>query len=244
MLEVNQVTGGYFNLPVLKDISFSVQNHEIVGLIGLNGAGKSTTIKEIIGFLHPYKGEILLDGQKLQDDAVAYRKKIGYIPETPMLYDELTLREHLEIVAMAYEKNLDQALERLAPYLKRFRLNQKLDWLPAEFSKGMKQKVMILCAILVDPDLYIVDEPFLGLDPLAIEDLLQFLLEERKKGKGVLMSTHVLDTAERVCDRYILLHQGQVLAEGSLADIQEQFQMPDQSLHDIYLRVTQEDQHA
>ncbi|MBF0698664.1 ABC transporter ATP-binding protein [Streptococcus danieliae] len=241
MLEVSQVTGGYFNLPVLKEISFSVQHHEIVGLIGLNGAGKSTTIKEIIGFLQPYAGIIRLDGQELQTDPVAYRKKIGYIPETPMLYEELTLREHFEIVAMAYEKDLDQSLERLAPYLKRFRLDQKLDWLPAEFSKGMKQKVMILCAILVDPDLYIVDEPFLGLDPLAIEDLLQFLLEERKKGKGILMSTHVLDTAERVCDRYILLHQGQVLAEGSLAAIQEQFQMPDQSLHDIYLRVTQED---
>ena len=103
MLEIKGLTGGYVNIPVLKDISFTVGNGELVGLIGLNGAGKSTTINEIIGLLTPYKGEILIDGAKLQDSPTAYRKKIGFIPETPSLYEELTLREHIETVAMAYD---------------------------------------------------------------------------------------------------------------------------------------------
>ncbi|HFI0238915.1 TPA: ABC transporter ATP-binding protein [Streptococcus suis] len=240
MLEVKNVTGGYVNIPVLKDVSFSVKDGELVGLIGLNGAGKSTTIKEIIGLLTPYQGQILIDGQSLLQNAEVYRKKIGFIPETPSLYEELTLKEHLEIVAMAYGLSWEETWGRTEKLLKLFRLNEKLDWYPVNFSKGMKQKVMIICAFMVEPSLLIVDEPFLGLDPVAIVDLITLLEAEKSKGTSILMSTHVLDSAEKMCDSFVILHQGQVRASGNLADLQAQFGMEGASLNDIYLALTHE----
>lgn len=240
MLEIKELTGGYVNIPVLKDVSFEVGNGQLVGLIGLNGAGKSTTINEIIGLLTPYKGQIQIDGLELRTNPSDYRKKIGFIPETPSLYEELTLREHIETVAMAYDIEQETAFKRVDKLLEMFRLKEKLDWFPVHFSKGMKQKVMIICAFVVDPSLFIVDEPFLGLDPVAIADLIQLLDEEKKKGKSILMSTHVLDSAEKMCDSFVILHKGQVRAKGSLTELRIQFQMPDASLNDIYLALTEE----
>ncbi|QCK66333.1 ABC transporter ATP-binding protein [Streptococcus pyogenes] len=241
MLNIKNLTGGYHNIPVLNDVSFSVDNGELVGLIGLNGAGKSTTINEIIGFLKPYQGSISIDGLTLAENAVAYRQKIGFIPETPSLYEELTLSEHINTVAMAYDIDLEVAQKRAQPFLEMFRLTDKLEWFPVNFSKGMKQKVMIICAFVIDPSLFILDEPFLGLDPLAISDLIQTLEVEKAKGKSILMSTHVLDSAERMCDRFVILHHGQVRAQGTLADLQEAFNDRSASLNDIYLALTKED---
>ena len=242
MLEIKNLTGGYVHVPVLKDVSFTVESGKLVGLIGLNGAGKSTTINEIIGLLTPYSGEINIDGLTLRANPREYRQQIGYIPETPTLYEELTLREHIETVAMAYGIEQEQAFERVEPLLKMFRLDQKLDWFPVHFSKGMKQKVMIICAFVVDPSLFIVDEPFLGLDPLAISDLIQLLDEEKKKGKSILMSTHVLDSAEKMCDSFVILHKGQVRAKGDLPQLRQAFDMPEASLNDIYLALTKEEE--
>ena len=242
MLEIKNLTGGYVHVPVLKDVSFTVESGKLVGLIGLNGAGKSTTINEIIGLLTPYSGEINIDGLTLRANPREYRQQIGYIPETPSLYEELTLREHIETIAMAYGIEQEQAFERVEPLLKMFRLDQKLDWFPVHFSKGMKQKVMIICAFVVDPSLFIVDEPFLGLDPLAISDLIQLLDEEKKKGKSILMSTHVLDSAEKMCDSFVILHKGQVRAKGDLPQLRQAFDMPEASLNDIYLALTKEEE--
>ena len=242
MLEIKNLTGGYVHVPVLKNVSFTVESGKLVGLIGLNGAGKSTTINEIIGLLTPYSGEINIDGLTLRANPREYRQQIGYIPETPSLYEELTLREHIETVAMAYGIEQEQAFERVEPLLKMFRLDQKLDWFPVHFSKGMKQKVMIICAFVVDPSLFIVDEPFLGLDPLAISDLIQLLDEEKKKGKSILMSTHVLDSAEKMCDSFVILHKGQVRAKGDLPQLRQAFDMSEASLNDIYLALTKEEE--
>ncbi len=238
MLEIKNLTGGYVHVPVLKDVSFTVESGQLVGLIGLNGAGKSTTINEIIGLLTPYSGSININGLTLQEDATSYRKQIGYIPETPSLYEELTLREHIETVAMAYGIEQKVAFERVESLLKMFRLDQKLDWFPVHFSKGMKQKVMIICAFIVNPSLLIVDEPFLGLDPLAISDLIELLAEEKAKGKAILMSTHVLDSAEKMCDRFVILHHGQVLAQGTLEELRQTFGNDSASLNDIYMQLT------
>ena len=161
-LKVTQLTGGYTRTPVIKDISFDVGDGEIVGLIGLNGAGKSTTIKHIMGLMEPFSGEIEVDGLTLKEDPVSYRKKISFIPETPMIYKSLTLKEHLEITAMAYDIPFETVLERATPLLKLFRLEERLDWFPQDFSKGMKQKVMITTALIIDPDLMVIDEPFVG----------------------------------------------------------------------------------
>lgn len=240
MLKIENVTGGYIDIPVLKNISFEVGDGELIGLIGLNGAGKSTTINEIIGLLTPYQGQILIDGLTLAQNQAEYRKKIGFIPETPSLYEELTLREHLETVAMAYDLNYDEAMARATELLELFRLSDKLEWFPINFSKGMKQKVMIICAFMVNPSLFIVDEPFLGLDPLAISDLTELLAQEKAKGKAILMSTHVLDAAEKMCDRFVILHQGQIRATGTLAELREAFGDETATLNDIYMSLTKE----
>lgn len=240
MLKIENVTGGYINIPVLKNISFEVGDGELIGLIGLNGAGKSTTINEIIGLLTPYQGQISIDGLTLAQDQAEYRKKIGFIPEMPSLYEELTLREHLETVAMAYDLNYDEAMARATELLELFRLSDKLEWFPINFSKGMKQKVMIICAFMINPSLFIVDEPFLGLDPLAISDLTELLAQEKAKGKAILMSTHVLDAAEKMCDRFVILHQGQIRATGTLAELREAFGDETATLNAIYMSLTKE----
>lgn len=239
-LKIEQVTGGYGHIPVLKDISFDVNNGEMVGLIGLNGAGKSTTIKNVIGLLTPQKGKITIDGLGLKTQPEEYRKKIGYIPETPSLYEELTLKEHIEVTAMAYDIPIDVAFQRAEKLLKTFRLENKLEWFPANFSKGMKQKVMVLCAFLIEPSLYIIDEPFLGLDPLAIHALLELMDEMRREGAAILMSTHILATAEKYCNRFVVLHNGEVRAQGTMAELRQEFQLPDSSLDEIYVALTKE----
>ncbi|MGY3750795.1 ABC transporter ATP-binding protein [Vagococcus acidifermentans] len=240
-LKVEHLTGGYGHVPVLKDISFEVKPGELVGLIGLNGAGKSTTIKHIIGLLSAQKGHISLDGETLKSHPESYRKKIGYIPETPALYEELTLQEHIDVTAMAYGIPAATAQKRAERLLKTFRLDNKLEWFPANFSKGMKQKVMVLCAFLVEPSLYIIDEPFLGLDPLAINALLELIGQTRQAGAATLMSTHILSTAEKYCDRFIVLHEGRVRAAGTIAELREEFHLPDSSLDDIYVALTAEE---
>ena len=237
-LKINNVTGGYFGNPVLEDVSFEIADGELVGLIGLNGAGKSTTIQEIMGLLTPYSGQIELDGITLQEDLEGYRKKIGFIPETPSLYEELTLREHIELTALAYGVLVEEAMPRAEELLKTFRLEDKLDWFPVNFSKGMKQKVMIICAFLTDPSLYIIDEPFLGLDPLAIQDLITLMLSMRDAGASILMSTHILSTAEKFCDKFVILHEGKVLIAGTMEDLRAKFGKEDASLDEIYLELT------
>ncbi|MGL9747008.1 ABC transporter ATP-binding protein [Enterococcus sp. DIV0170] len=243
-LAIQHVTGGYGHLPVLKDINFEVQNGEMIGLIGLNGAGKSTTIKNIIGLLTPQKGTITVDNLTLQQDPENYRKKIGYIPETPSLYEELTLREHIEVTAMAYGIPKEEAMQRAETLLKTFRLENRLEWFPVNFSKGMKQKVMVLCAFLIQPSLYIIDEPFLGLDPLAINALLELMVTMKEQGAAILMSTHILATAEKYCDRFVVLHEGEVRAQGTLQELQTEFELPGSSLDEIYIALTKEKEHA
>ncbi len=240
VLELQSVTGGYTRKPVIHDLSFTIEPGELVGLIGLNGAGKSTTIKHIIGIMTPQKGEILLNGVSIKDNMDQYRSSFSYIPETPVLYDELTLKEHLELTAMAYGIELETMEERVAPLLKEFRMEKRLNWFPSHFSKGMRQKVMIMCAFLVNPSLYIIDEPFLGLDPLAIQSLLEQMDEKKKEGASILMSTHVLATAEKHCDKILLLHNGRLRAFGTMDDLRQTFNMPNATLDDLYIAMTKE----
>lgn len=244
VLQLKNVTGGYTRKPVIKEVSFSIGEGELVGLIGLNGAGKSTTIKHIIGTLLLDAGEVALQGVTLQQNMEKYRSSFSYIPETPVLYDELTLEEHLALTGMAY--GLDEATvkTRSEKLLKEFRMERRLKWFPSHFSKGMRQKVMIMCAFLVEPALYIIDEPFVGLDPLGIQSLLDQMDAKKQEGASILMSTHILSTAERYCDRIILLHEGRVRAQGTMADLRKAFAMPDATLDDLYIAMTKEQDHA
>ena len=183
----------------------------------------------------------------LKEDLDKYRSSFSYIPETPVLYEELTLKEHLELTAMAYGLDEKTLKERSEGLLKEFRMEKRLNWFPSHFSKGMRQKVMIMCAFLVNPSLYIIDEPFVGLDPLGIQSLLDQMDAKKRDGASILMSTHILSTAEKHCDRIILLHEGRVRAQGTMDDLRKAFHMPTATLDDLYIAMTKEqdnEQHA
>jgi|SRR5690625_1405819 len=241
LLQIEHVIGGYTNKNVLQNISFTVHKNEIVGLIGLNGAGKSTTIKHVIGLMQPKTGSIKINGHTFKDNEEDYRKQLAYIPEQPILYDELTLHEHLRLTAMAYDIAEEDFEQRLPHLLKAFRMERHLHWFPVHFSKGMRQKVMIMCAFLIEPALYIVDEPFVGLDPLGIQAYLEWIEKMKRNGAGVLMSTHILATAQQYCDRFVIIHEGEIRAHGTLAELQADFSMPGASLDDIYIQLTKEE---
>jgi len=199
--------------PVIRDISFGVEAGEMVGLIGPNGAGKSTTIKSILGLLRHVDGSIVLGGTN---------KRYAYVPEQPVLYEYMTLWEHLQLAASAFGLSEEIFIERAGMLLERFRLQHDRDRLPTGFSKGMQQKMMLIIGFMLEPDIYVVDEPFVGLDPRATRDFLEMLELERQRGAGVLMSTHVLDTAERICDRFLLVNEGEIVAQGSLEEVRVQ----------------------
>ena len=237
-LQLNNVTAGYTKVPVITDITFDVNPGEICGLIGLNGAGKSTTIKTIIGQLTPFSGRVEVEKVSILENQRGYRQSIAVIPESPVLYEELTFREHIEFVARSYNQMNEETMAHAMELVEAFRLTKQLDWFPAYFSKGMKQKVLIVCALMLDVPVYVVDEPFLGLDPLGIRTLLQVLKEKKEKGAAILMSTHVLDTAEKYCDRFIVLHEGKVIAQGDIEGLRATSNIEETSLEEIYFALT------
>lgn len=238
VLKIENLSGGYNRKKIIENINIEIPKGSITALIGLNGAGKSTTIKHILGLLRPMDGEIKVNGITIRENNEKYRKSISYIPESPVLYDELILEEHINLTAMAYGLNMKEAWEKADVLLKLFKLSDKKKFFPVHFSKGMKQKVMIICSFLVEPNLYIIDEPFLGLDPIAINDLINLMCEKRGNGASILMSTHILATAEKYCDNFIIIHEGKILASGKLSDLRKEFNMPDASLDEIYLALT------
>lgn len=240
ILQVNELTGGYSpRRPVLHNISFEVRPGEMVGLIGLNGAGKSTTIKHILGLMKPQAGEVKVDGVTLEEETGRYRSAFAYVPETPVLFDELTVEEHLRLTGMAYSVQVNQYEAREDELLKQFQMMPKRRAFASHLSKGMKQKVMIMNALLAEPPLYIIDEPFLGLDPLGIRSLLERLVEVKRKGAAILMSSHILSTVETYCDRFIVMHHGKVVALGTLEDVRQAagMDMRGGSLEDVFYKL-------
>ncbi|MGX7052415.1 ABC transporter ATP-binding protein [Leuconostoc palmae] len=233
-LNVNNLTGGYSGTTVLNGVNFKVENGEIVALIGLNGAGKSTTINHIIGELQPTSGEISLNGARLADNPTIFKKQIAYIPEQPMLYDELTLSEHLHLMLATHEIDNVQSWKRVEELLNMFRLSDKQHWLPTHFSKGMKQKVMLVAAFMLESPLLIVDEPFLGLDTVAQKDVIQLLKQHASLGNSVLMTTHLLSSAAKFVDRFVVLKDGQVYFTGSAAQLGDRFNLKFNQLDDFF----------
>ncbi|MGF7047110.1 ABC-2 type transport system ATP-binding protein [Paenibacillus sp. DS2015] len=240
VLDIQGLTGGYsLNRPVLHDVNFEVGTGEMIGLIGLNGAGKSTTMKHILGLMTPQKGDIRVQGKKREEDSEAYHSALAFVPESPLLYEEMTVREHLEFTARAYNVSKKDYEERSSKLSELFRMEDKMDSLSSILSKGMKQKVMIMCAFIARPSLYIIDEPFLGLDPLGIRSLLDFMLELKATGASILLSSHILSTIENYCDRFIVLHQGSIIAHGTLQEIAEQAGMPGAPLEELFYTLVQ-----
>ena len=234
LLDIQNLYSGYDKVKVLNDISFWVKPGEILGLIGPNGAGKTTIIKSILGIVPPSNGTIKILQYDIKENPLEFKRRVAYVPEVPLLYDEMTLLEHLEFTAMSHGLDKENFEKRMKELLKLFRLEDKLHYFPNSFSKGMKQKVMVICAFLYDPIVYIIDEPFMGLDPRATMDFIDLIKLKKEEGKGILMSTHILDTAEKVCDRFILVNCGQIEAVGTMEELRQYGNIKDGSLADVY----------
>ena len=231
MLTVQIERGGYAeNETIISNICFQVQPGELVGLIGANGAGKSTTLQAIMGTLPVMSGDIHLTSY-------------GYVPERPILYEYFTLWEHIDFLIRTIDGDEEQLTERAKDLCRTFRLDSKLHEYPTSFSKGMQQKVMLILAFVPDRQLYILDEPFMGLDPQAIRTLLNMIDEFKKKGAAILMSTHALDTAEKICDAFVLVDSGRVLHKGTLASFREKLQDEYASLLDIFDRFLEDSEY-
>ncbi|WP_400241513.1 ABC transporter ATP-binding protein [Niallia sp. JL1B1071] len=209
---------------IIQDIHFAIEKGELVGLIGPNGAGKSTTIKSLLGLMEHLDGEI----SYIND--ITY----SYLPERPIFYDELTLWEHLDFVAAVEGLEEKAYKEKANTLLDKYKLSEHAHENPTKYSKGMQQKAMLVLAMITNPLLYMIDEPFMGLDPNAMKLFLESIETERKRGAGILMSTHVLDTAEKICDRFLMIHDGHLVAKGTLEDIRRQCQLPDGSLYECF----------
>lgn len=245
VLKIDHLTGGYAGIPVIKDINLEIKPGEALGLIGLNGAGKSTTIKHILGLLRPQKGEISVNGIDLNKNPSAFKKQVSYIPEMPVLYPELTLKEHLELTILSYNLDKKKAKKTAKELLEQFRLDDKLDWLPIHFSKGMKQKVMIVTAFLADTQLMVIDEPFTGLDPLAVANLIDLIKQAVDNGKMILMSTHILADAEQAIANYAVLNNGTIEVVGNLQQLRRHYGLKAADSFDkIYRILNQEQQNA
>lgn len=242
VLKIEHLTGGYTGVPVIKDINLEIKPGEALGIIGLNGAGKSTTIKHILGLLRPQKGKILLNSVELVKKPTEFKKQVAYIPEVPVLYEELTLKEHLELTIMSYQLEEKKAWNRAHELLKMFRLDDKLDWMPIHFSKGMKQKVMIVTAFLTDAELMVIDEPFTGLDPLAVTNLIGLIKKAVTQNKMILMSTHILADAEQAIYNYAVLNNGTIEVIGSLAEIRKHYGLNESDSFDKIYQILNEEQ--
>lgn len=240
MLEVKNFTKKYNNGKLAVDnISFSVNNGEIFGFLGPNGAGKSTTIKAIVGLIKKSSGEINIDGIRLEDDPILYKNKFSYLADNPDLFDKFTGVEYINFVSDIYgidEKTRD---ERLNTYLDYFDIRQAMVDLISSYSHGMKQKLVIISSLIHDPDLLILDEPMVGLDPKSSFNLKKIMRERKERGKMVFFSTHVMEVAENICDRIAIISKGKIVAKGSLDEIRKNLD-ENKSLEELFLELTDE----
>lgn len=240
MLEVKNFSKKYKNGNLAVDnISFDVNNGEIFGFLGPNGAGKSTTIKAIVGLIKKSKGEIKIDGIRLEDDPLLYKNKFSYLADNPDLFDKFTGVEYINFVADIYGINEKTRDERLNTYLDYFDIREAMADLISSFSHGMKQKLAIISSLIHDPDLLILDEPMVGLDPKSSFNLKKIMRERRDNGKMVFFSTHIMEVAENICDRIAIISKGKIVAQGRLDEIRKNLN-EDKSLEELFLELTDE----
>jgi ABC-type multidrug transport system ATPase subunit len=236
-LEVSSIKKSFGSTIAVKNVSFRVNQGEIVALLGPNGAGKTTTLRLIAGLLQPEEGEIKIAGYPHTHSKA--KKCIAYVPETVLTYPMLTVKEHLRFVSLAYKTNGDFE-ERAAKLLKRFQLEEKKNHLAKSLSKGMKQKLLIACALIHKAKLLIFDEPLIGLDPKACRELKEIMMSGKEAGGGILISTHILEVAEDFADRVIILSKGELVATGNLEKLRCLAGKKDSArLEEVFLTLTE-----
>ncbi len=233
MLEIKNMTKTYKGgKRAVSDLSLTVHGGDIYGFIGRNGAGKTTTIKAVVGIHDFDKGEIWVDGKDIRKDSLACKKVMAYIPDNPDLYDYLTGIQYLNFIADIYQVSGKDREERIRKEAEDFGLYSALGDLTAAYSHGMKQKLALIGALLHEPKLLILDEPFVGLDPEASLTLRQKMHALCQKGSAIFFSTHVLDVAEKLCSRIGVISEGKLMVEGDTKDLTKT-----KSLEDIFMEV-------
>lgn len=240
LLSVDHLVKTYRTTLAVADLSFRVEPGEIVGLVGPNGAGKTTVLRCISGVVRPTSGRITVCGYDVVRDEQAAKELMALVPEIPQPYDLLTVWEHLQFVARAYgtEATLASEGQRL---LDRLSLLDRRDDLVLSLSKGMRQKLVVACAFVHGARLLLLDEPLMGLDPRGQRELMAMIRESASQGASALVSTHILDTAERICDRILVLSRGALVAEGTMAELRARAHLGgDERLEDVFLALTEE----
>lgn len=222
MLEVRHVTKRYGQFEAVSDISFSVKKGSIVAFLGPNGAGKTTTMRMITGYMPPTSGSILLEGMDVFEEAEVCKQKIGYLPENPPLYPELTVYEYLEFVANIKQVPPEKKAAAIDEAIEKTNLQERRHTLIAQLSKGLKQRVGIAGAVVNQPSLLILDEPTVGLDPLQVIEIRNLIKQlAKEEGRTVMLSTHILAEAEEICEEAIIIHNGRIMASESIDKLKQ-----------------------
>ncbi|MEM2103965.1 MAG: ABC transporter ATP-binding protein [Candidatus Bathyarchaeia archaeon] len=236
-VKLSSVSKRYGDVTAVDYLDLEVKRGEIFGLLGPNGSGKSTTLKMILGLVKPDSGSVNVLGFNVQDDPVAVKRKIGYVPESPRIYEFLTGLEFLDFTGDIYGMPVDEKKKRIEEFVKALGLEGREGDLISSYSEGMKQKVVIISALMHKPELLLLDEPLSGLDPKSARIVKDLLRELALQGVTTIMSTHILDFAQAMCDRIGIMYEGRLLALGTIKELRQKARMPDSGLEDIFLKL-------
>jgi ABC-2 type transport system ATP-binding protein len=237
-IDVSHLTKTYGPTVALSDVTLSVNSGEVRGLLGPNGSGKSSLMKTVMGLTKPSSGSIQVLGYDVRANAMEVKKIVGYVPESPRLYEFLTATEYLDFIADVRGIPFDQKKERIARFVDALDLEGKQGDMISSYSQGMKQKVAIIGALLHRPRVLLMDEPLNGLDPKSARLVKELIHGLAKEGVSVVFSTHILEIAEAICDKLTILQAGRILAEGTSKDLRENAGLPGSGLEDVFLKLT------
>ena len=233
MIEIKNVSKSYDGkVKALNDISFKIDNGEIFAFIGHNGAGKTTMIKSLVGILDFDSGDILINGKSIKKEPIECKREMAYVPDNPDLYENMTGLDFINFICDIYDISLEDRKVNIEKYSKMFEMDVKLGSDISIYSHGMKQKVALIAALSHNTDVLIMDEPFVGLDPKAVFDMKEVMHKMAKEGKTIFFSTHILDVAEKLCDRVAIIKKGEIVKIGKMKDIKG-----DESLEQVFLEL-------
>lgn len=240
MIELKNISKAYLkNKNIIENLNLTIKNGEIFGFLGPNGAGKTTTIKMITGIIKPSNGEVYIDGISIKEKPLEAKKNFSYVPDSPDMFLSLTGNEYLNFMADMYDIPLKIRTERINNFAMQFEIIENLDQRILEYSHGMRQKIVLIGALLNDSNNLILDEPMVGLDPKAAYVLKKIMREYANANKTVLFSTHVLEIAEKICDRVCIINKGEIIAIGTIDEIKQKFN--NGTLENIFLEIMEDE---
>lgn len=238
MIELTNVTKSYNGkIKAVDSLNLIIPNGEIFGFLGPNGAGKTTTIKMITGIINPISGNILINGIDIRKESIKAKKQFGFVPDNPDMFLRLTGIEYLNFMADIYDVGIEERINIIKKLSQRFEMSNALKDQIQSYSHGMRQKIVIMGVLIHNPSVWILDEPMTGLDPKSSYILKEMMREHADKGNTVFFSTHILEVAEKICDRFAIINKGKILFLGTFKELKEQFK-EDKSLENIFLEMT------